>query len=36
VTAVVGALALFSVQLAVWTARHVSRERLAASLRSRA
>src|SRR5947209_15378255 len=36
VTAVVAALALFSVQFAVWTALHVSRERIVASLRSRA
>jgi len=35
-TAVVGALALYSLQLAVWTALHVTRERIVASLRSRA
>jgi len=36
VTAVVAALALFSLQFGVWTALHVSRERIVASLRSRA
>ncbi len=35
VTAVVGALALLSLQFAVWTALHISRERIVASLRGR-
>src|SRR5712691_3387300 len=36
VTAVVGALVLLSLQLALWTVLHLSRERIVASLRSRA
>jgi hypothetical protein len=35
-TAVVAALVLLALQLAVWTALHVSRERIVATLRSRA
>ncbi len=36
VTAVVGALALLSLRLAVWMVLHLSRDRIAASLRTRA
>jgi hypothetical protein len=35
-TAAVAALALFSIRLAVWTVLHLSRDRIVASLRSRA